>query len=91
MNREHARLGVSMLKNGEQFVVEEKSVKYGRDYFAIFSNGMFLMPQMPPVFFGPLNFVRLFESRKDAGTFMREHGIVGKAVRIETTFTAHGV
>lgn len=67
-----------------------KVMKYTHEYFAIVSMGQFLM-KGETKFFHDLAHAQLFNSRAEAGAFMREWKISGCVVRVTCEFTAHGV
>ena len=74
----------------EHVTGEEKIMRYTHEYFAIVSMNQFLM-KGETKFFHDLAHAQLFNSRAEAGAFMRENKISGCVVRVTCEFTAHGV
>ena len=69
---------------------EERIMRYTHEYFAIVSMNQFLM-KGETKFFHDIAHAQLFNSRAEAGAFMREWKISGCVVRVTCEFTAHGV
>lgn len=74
----------------EHITGEENIMQYTHEYFAIVSMKQFLM-KGETKFFHDLAHAQLFNSRAEAGKFMREWKISGCVVRVTCEFTAHGV
>ena len=67
-----------------------ETMQYKHEYFAIVSMKQFLM-KGETKFFHDLAHAQLFNSRAEAGKFMREWKISGCVIRVTCEFTAHGV